>query len=120
MAKAASSAKMNALHDMTATVFIRVIERYITRLNSMDAVISGDVDVSNITDEVIASMFDESAMPSASMMSAITKFLKDNEVLFEKDKIDELSATKRALEERRASRPNLANLSVVPKVVNES
>ncbi len=114
MAKAASSSTMNRLHDMTATVFIKVIERYLDRLNVQGAIASGDI--TDITDEVLSSMFDESTMPSAGMMSAITKFLKDNEVMFEKDKIEELSATKRALEEHRKNRPNLATLSIVPKV----
>ena len=116
MAKAASQAKMNKLHDMVATVFIAVVERYLQRLTVQDKITSGEIELQDVTDEVLETLFSEDAMPSASMLAAITKFLKDNEVLFEKDKIEELSEVKKQLEERRKNRPNLANLSLVPNI----
>lgn len=111
MVKAANQTKMNSLHDRVADVFLRVLQRYHDR---MDAIAAVDPDA--ITDEVLKDLLDDSTMPSPSMMAAITKFLKDNEVLFEKDKIDQISDQQRALEEKRKNRPNLSQLTIVPMV----
>lgn len=111
MSSAASQSKMNTLHDRVADMFIRVLQRYHERLDVISV-----VDVENITDEVLTALLDDAALPSPSMMAAITKFLKDNEVLFEKDKIDQISDQQRALAEKRKNRPNLATLTVVPMV----
>lgn len=111
MTKAASQTKMNSLHDRVADVFLKVLQRYHDRMDALS-----EVNFDDITDEVLKDLLDDSVMPSPSMMAAITKFLKDNEVLFEKDKIDQISDQQRALEEKRKNRPNLSQLTVVPMV----
>lgn len=118
MAKAASQSKMNGLHDKVADVFIKVLERYEVRMDIADMYADGkiEIDPEEISAEVLDKLMGDGYMPSPAMMSAITKFLKDNEVLFEKEKIDDMSEHQRALDERRKNRPNLAQLSLVPKI----
>lgn len=111
MSKAASQTKMNSLHDRVADVFLKVLQRYHDRMDMMAV-----VDYDDISDEVLKDLLDDTTLPSPSMMAAITKFLKDNEVLFEKDKIEAISDQQRALEEKRKNRPNLSQLTVVPMV----
>lgn len=111
MTKAANQSKMNTLHDRVAEVFLKVLQRYHDRMDVMAA-----VNYDDISDEVIKDLLDDAALPSPSMMAAITKFLKDNEVLFEKDVVDRVSDQQRALEEKRKNRPNLSQLTVVPMV----
>ena len=118
MAKAASQSKMNSLHDRVADVFLAVLKRYEIRMEIADMYNAGDIalDPEEVSAEVLEKLLSDGHMPNAAMMAAITKFLKDNEILFEKEKIDELSEHARALEERRKNRPNLATLTLVPKV----
>lgn len=112
MSKAASQSHMNAMHSRVAEVFKRVLDTYHKR---MDVVEQFDRD--DLEDEVLRELFADAIIPSPAMLAVITKFLKDNEVLFEKDIINEVSETRRSLDERRKERPNLASLSLVPKVV---
>lgn len=119
MTKAASQSNMNALHSRVAEVFLKVLQRYEDRLDAVDAITSGALDAGSIEQDVLAELMTDGSMPSPAMMSAITKFLKDNEVLFEKEVTEQVSAQQRALEEKRKNRPNLAQLSVVPKVTGE-
>ena len=119
MAKTANQDKMHSLHDQVATIFIAVLERYKLRMEVVDALAGGTIDMQELNDEVLDEIFKDGAMPSPSMMAAVTKFLKDNEVVFEKEKIDQISDQQRALEERRKNRPNLAQLTVVPKAIGE-
>lgn len=113
MAKgAASESKLGSLHAKVADVFLKVLETYEKRLEAID-----NIDLSEMADEIeaamVAKLFEEGSMPSPAMLSAITKFLKDNEVTFEIEKIDEISDTQRRLQARAKSRPNLAQLKVV-------
>lgn len=118
MAKAASQSKMNSLHDKVADVFIKVLERYNARMYIADLYAEGkiEIDPEEVSAEVLDKLMSDGYLPSPAMMSAMTKFLKDNEVLFEKEKIDDMSEQQRALEERKKNRPNLATLTLVPKI----
>lgn len=118
MTKAASQSAMNALHSKVADVFSKVLQRYELRLDTVDAITSGALDAGSIEGEVLVELLGDGSLPSPAMMAAITKFLKDNEVLFEKEKITEVSAQQRALEEKRKNRPNLGTLVLVPKVAD--
>ncbi len=114
--KAASQSKMNQLHDAVADVFLRVLSRYNEQLDTLDNLKQSDLDEMSDTfkEDVLSELFREGAMPSPAMLSAMTKFLKDNEVTFEKEKLEEISAQQRALEEKRRHRPNLDNLLLFP------
>lgn len=116
MTKAASQTSMNALHSRVAEVFLKVLKRYEDRIDAVDALTSGALDAGEIEQDVLMELMTDGSMPSPAMMSAITKFLKDNDVLFEKEVIAEVSAQQRALDEKRKNRPNLATLTIVPKV----
>lgn len=111
MAKAASQDTMNKLHDKIANIFIMVMDRYAARLDALET-----IDPQDMEDEMLKELFNEAALPSPAMLAAVTKFLKDNEVLFEKDVTEDVSATKKALEEKMRNRKNLAQLTLVPSV----
>lgn len=112
--KAASQSKMNLLHDRVADIFLRVLQKYNSAMDVTEGMITGQLDKQEITDEVLNAFIEQGTMPSPAMMSAITKFLKDNEVLFEKEKLEELSAQQRALAEKRKNRPDLGTLVMFP------
>jgi len=112
--KAASQGKMFSLHDRVADMFLRIIDKHNKAMDIADQLVTGQLDASAISAEVLSALIDQGSMPSPAMMSAITKFLKDNEVMFEKEKLEEVSAQQKALEERKKNRPNLDNLLHFP------
>jgi hypothetical protein len=109
---------MFLLHERVADMFLKIIEKHNKMMDVMDGMVEGNLDKDTVTDEVLNSFIEQGAMPSPAMMSAITKFLKDNEIMFEREKIEEVSAQQRALEERKRQRPNLDNLLAFPAVGN--
>ena len=112
--KAATQSRMFLLHERVADMFLKIIEKHAKMMDITDDMVAGSLDTSALTDEVLAAFVAEGAMPSPAMMSAITKFLKDNEVMFEREKLEEVSAQQKALEERKRVRPNLDNLLNFP------
>jgi hypothetical protein len=109
MAKgAAKESQLGALHAKVAAVFMKVLATYEARLDAVEA-----VDKSDIEDEVLAQLLDDGAMPNPVMLSAITKFLKDNSVEFDNEHIEEMSNTQRRLEERRKLRGNVVSLTTL-------
>jgi isocitrate dehydrogenase len=116
--KAASQSRMFLLHERVADMFLKIIEKHNKMMDVMDGMVEGNLDKDTVTDEVLNAFIEQGAMPSPAMMSAITKFLKDNEIMFEREKIEEVSAQQRALEERKRQRPNLDNLLAFPAVGN--
>lgn len=113
MAKGAANEKsMGALHTKITAIFLKVLQTYETRLDAIE-----NLSKTEFEDEIEAAMieklFDDGAVPNPAMLSAITKFLKDNDVTFEIEKLDEISETQKRLQERARNRPNLSNLKVV-------
>jgi hypothetical protein len=114
MAKgAATEVKLGALHAKIAAVFEKVLLRYEQRLDALDAVNLDDVE-----DEILKEIFDEGAMPNPAMMNAITAFLKNNEIRFDDEQVDKISALQKGLEDRRKKRANVTELSQL-RVVGE-
>lgn len=105
---AATEAALGALHDKIATVFTKVLSRYEARLDAID-VVSGTPE--DISEELLQALIDDGAMPNPAMLSAITKFLKDNEINFDSQQIEELSSQERRLAERSKNRPTLVDLT---------
>lgn len=106
MAKnAASEAALGKLHDKIAQVFTKVLERYERRMEVIDTI--------DVEDELLKELFDEGAMPSPAMLSAVTKFLKDNEISFSTEQVDNLTAQQRRLEENRQKRGNIVDLTTL-------
>ena len=115
MAKGAATERtLGSLHDKVASVFIKVLQRYEARLDVLDT-----LDTSEIEDEMLRELMEDGALPNPAMLSAITKFLKDNEISFETEQLDELTATERRLAERRADRGKLVSLSQLKAVGDE-
>lgn len=112
MAKgAAKETKLGKLHDRLADVFIRVLERYETRMKAPSQ------------EDLEADMLDEilEFEPSPAMLSAIAKFLKDNEIGIDVDQQDKLSATQMRLDDlknRRAGRADVTSLTSLSPVGN--
>lgn len=108
---AAKEGALGALHSKITSMFIKVLARYEDRLDALETVNPDD-----ITDEVLAALLDESAMPNPAMLGAITKFLKDNAISFDTEKLEELSGTEKRLQERRAKRGNVVSLTTLAAV----
>lgn len=116
MAKgAAKEGAMGRLHSKLATVFTRVLEDYERKL---DANMAG----AEIRDAVEEAMIDELAMdfePNPAMLSAISKFLKDNEVMLDTEEVDKLNSQERRLKDRRDARIKAGlTLADVPPVAH--
>lgn len=112
MAKgAATEAALGALHTKIAAVFSKVLARYEARLDALDSVASGELPTDDLSEELLTALLDEGHMPNPAMLSAITKFLKDNEINFDSQQIEELSSQERRLAERSKNRPTLVDLT---------
>lgn len=110
MAKgAAKETQLGTLHARITDVFIKVIARYEERLNKMDSLTADEAE-----NEFWQELFNDAALPSPAMLSAVTKFLKDNEISFETERLAELSDQERRLQERRAQRGNVVSLTDLP------
>lgn len=105
MAKgAATESALGKLHSKLATVFIKVLERYENKLEELTE------------DKLADEMLDEFE-PSPAMLSAIAKFLKDNEIGLDSEEVETLNATQRRLQEQREKRKRAGlTLNVVPLV----
>lgn len=109
---AAKEKQLGALHAKITEVFLKVLARYEARLDKIDT-----LDADRIEDEMLKEIFDEGAMPNPAMLSAVTKFLKDNEISFDTEKLAELSDQERRLKERKEKRGNITTLTTL-QVVN--
>lgn len=91
---------------MVTKVFLRVLEKYHKQLDFIDG-----LDADDLENEMIAELLADGAMPNPAMLSAITKFLKDNDIGFDTEKLAELSDQERRLKERREKRGNIVSLT---------
>jgi len=103
---AAKEQALGGLHAKITEVFLRVLETYHKRLD----VIEG-IDPETLEDEMLAELLKDGGMPNPAMLSAITKFLKDNDIGFDTEKLSELSDQERRLKERREKRGNIVSLT---------
>ncbi len=107
---AANKTKMDGLHDKLAGIFTKVLENYGKKLDMLD-----ELDMDNIEDQMLEALAQE---PSPAMLSAISKFLKDNEISYDDGAVAGLSAVERQLENRKKARGNLATLTNLRAVEN--
>ena len=105
MAKGAATEKaLGAVHAQLAKVFTKVLTRYEQKLDELTE------------DKLAEEMLDEFE-PSPAMLSAIAKFLKDNEIGLDSEEVETLNATERRLKEQREKRKRAGiTLNVVPLV----
>ena len=107
MAKgAATENTLGKLHDKLALVFSKVLEKHIA---TMDAI--SDVDASSVEDEVLMELLDKGWEPNPAMLSAISKFLKDNEIMYDTEQLEELSSLERRLADKRKNREKVVSLN---------
>lgn len=105
---AAKEKTLGGLHAKITEVFIKVLERYEMRLDAIE-----EIDPKEMESEVLEALFEEGAMPNPAMLSAVTKFLKDNDIGFDTERLNELSDQERRLQERRERRKDFAELSTL-------
>lgn len=109
--KAATELTLGNLHSQVARVFEKVLATYEKRLDAIE-----NIDTEQLTESVLVMLMSESNMPSPAMLSAITKFLKDNEISFDTKEIEHLSATQERLNARKAKRGSLQSLTTLALV----
>lgn len=115
MAKGAANEKaLGALHSKLADVFAKVLERYIKRMDALDSINSEDLE-----DEMLKELFEEGADPNPAMLNAVTAFLKQNEIRFDDEKVDQISALQQSLDERKKKRSNVVTLTQLKAVGDE-
>ena len=112
---AANERVLGDLHARVATVFTKVLETYEKRLDVLD-----NIKTEELTEEVLSMLMAADTMPSPAMLSAITKFLKDNEIAFDTGEIEALSATEERLTARRAKRQGITRLTNLALVEDQT
>jgi len=112
MAKGAASERMlGGVHSQLARVFSRVLEKYERGLEALD-----NIPRDQVEGDLIEALMDLSE-PNPAMLSAIAKFLKDNDIGIDSDEVEKLNATERRLADKRKARKEAGvNLSLVPHV----
>jgi len=128
MAKgSAKESSMGALHALLAQVFTKSLEaveedltlaeraREIALLDLDDLDTEDALDVANALKK-IAGVLGQGCNVNPALLSAVAKFLKDNDISFDEDDIEELSALEKRLKDkerkRRQGRTTLDNLPV--------
>lgn len=111
MAKGAANEKaLGGLHSKLAGVFIKVLERYETQMDAVDALKNGELE-----HEMLDELLSQDTMPNPAMLSAISKFLKDNEIMYDTEEVQQLSDLERRLADRRKKRENVVSLTSLPR-----
>ncbi len=110
MAKgAATEQALGAVHSMLAKVFTRSLERQLKIYEALDRIPDGEIEADML--ETLVDMQE----PNPALLSAMSKFLKDNDIGVDAGEIETLNATERRLEEQRKKRREAGvNLNVIP------
>lgn len=112
MAKGSAKERtLGGLHAKLADVFINVLEGYEKKLAAQDKLLDKSEQVAELETELLDAAL-LTFEPSPAMLSAVAKFLKDNDIGLDSEEIDKLSDTERRLKDKARKRP--VNLSVVP------
>ena len=106
MAKGASTEnQLGSLHNKLTQLFTKVLKQYEDNLDKLNN--------ETMQDELLSEVIGD-GMPSPAMLSAVAKFLKDNEISLESDAVDELSAMEERLAAKQRNRPNLREVTALP------
>ena len=112
--KAANETDVGHLHSALTKVFTAVLKKYERQLEAIDSLPSG----SDLEDGMIELLL-ETADPNPAMLSAVSKFLKDNDIMYDSSEIDELSNQQRRINAlREARKGKLVSISDIPAVDN--
>ena len=96
---AASEDKLGSLHDKVADIFLKILKRYDEDM---------EVDMETIEDKALAEALSQ---PNPAMLSAMTKFLKDNDIRFESEKLDSIRDLREKLQNNKKNRGNIVQLN---------
>lgn len=113
MAKgAATENALGKMHNMLAQVFTRSLEKQLKVYEALDKIPEGEIEAEML--ELLSEMTE----PNPAMLSAMSKFLKDNDIGMDSEQVEALNATERRLAEKREKRKRSGvMLSLVPHVV---
>ncbi len=110
---AAKEGDLGKVHSLITEVFTKVLDKYLRDLDRVNT----PPDAEDLSDELQAALSDAMAQePNPAMLSAITKFLKDNSVSFDDEAVKGLSGLEAALEARRQNRSNVVALTTLKAV----
>ncbi len=91
--KAAQAPEVGELHSLLTKVFKAVLNKYESQIEDSD--------------------------PNPAMLSAVSKFLKDNEIMYDSSEIEELSNQQRRINSlREARKGKIVSISDIPAVDN--
>lgn len=108
---AATEGALGRLHAQLAKVFCKVLEKYEADLSALES-----IDRDKIEEDMLSALM-EIKEPNPAMLSAISKFLKDNDIGVDSQALEDLNSTARRLEERREARKKAGlSLHLVPHV----
>ena len=112
MAKGAAKVnELGRMHSTLARVMQRTLDKYLTSLEALEK-----LDADAVEDELLQELMKISE-PNPAMLSAISKFLKDNDIGLDSDEVEELNGTARSLAEKRAARRQAGlSLTDIPHV----
>jgi len=107
MAKnAADESNLGKLHSQLTKVFSKILEKHLIKLDAL-TVINKD----ELESEVLQELLENDWEPSPAMLSAVSKFLKDNDIMYNTEDIQELTGLEKRLEDKRKNRENVISLS---------
>jgi len=108
MAKGAATEKqLGDLHSKLATILSKVLEGYDKKMDLVNQVL----EAADPEDKMISVLLEQNIEPSPAMLSAVAKFLKDNEISVDSQELNQLSAQEERLANRKRNRPNLASIT---------
>jgi len=110
----ATEQDLGGLHSKLAGILSKVLTGYEKKLDLATAVL----DAADPEDELVDVLLQQNIEPSPAMLSAVAKFLKDNEITVSREELDALSAQEERLKNRKANRPNLKSITNLEIVQN--
>lgn len=106
MAKgAATENRLGKLHDMLTSIFIKTLKQYEQKMGAMEA-----LDLDELENDVLVALLEKGVEPNPAMLSAISKFLKDNEIMYDTEQLEQLSTLERRLADKKKARSNVVTL----------
>lgn len=112
MAKGSANERaMGNMHATLARVYTAVLKKYELQFEVLEKLASDEEALATEMVEMLMAV----AEPNPAMLSGISKFLKDNEIMYDAEEVAELSAQQRRLQEMAAKRKgNVVTLDNLP------
>lgn len=115
MAKgAATEQDLGKIHAGLTQLFSRILKGYDTKMSLAEKVL----EAADPEDELISTLLAVDIEPSPAMLSAISRFLKDNDISMDSEQLDKLSAQEERLKNKQRNRPDLKSITQLKVVDN--